>query len=406
MEFLNAIWSVLLDLGPWLLLGMLIAGILHAILPPDFVRRHLTGRGAVLRAVALGVPLPLCSCGVIPVGLGLKKDGASDGAAVGFLISTPQTGVDSILVSAAFLGWPFAAFKVLSALVTGVVGGYLTDATVPRSVSRSEPEHEQRPGQARGFRPAVEHALDLLRPIWHWILFGVVASALVETQVPEDFFVGLSEAGTLVPVLAALVVSIPMYICATASVPIAAAMVAGGMPAGAALVFLMAGPATNVATIGAIFRVLGRRALTVYLATLVIGSLAAGLLLDSVLPLSAYVAEHTHHGGATWWSTAGAVILTGLIAWFAMSYLRDFVSRLRARAPGRSHPVNILVTGMTCGGCTSKLERALRDADGVVSVNVTLDPGRVRVFGSAEPERLRDIIQSVGFSVTPRAHSK
>ena len=131
---IQAMWEVLLSLAPWMLLGMAIAGILHVALPRGFVRRHLGGRGGVAKAVALGVPLPLCSCGVIPAGLGLKRDGASDGAAVGFLISTPQTGVDSILVSASFLGWPFALFKVLAATITGlflIVGGGDIGALAP-----------------------------------------------------------------------------------------------------------------------------------------------------------------------------------------------------------------------------------------------------------------------------------
>ena len=126
---LNAIWSILLDLAPWLLLGAGVASALHIWLPPGLLQRHLSGYAGVAKAVALGVPMPLCSCGVIPAGLGLKKDGASDGAALGFLISTPQTGVDSILVSASFLGWPFALFKVGAATVTGLVGGWLVEST-------------------------------------------------------------------------------------------------------------------------------------------------------------------------------------------------------------------------------------------------------------------------------------
>ena len=123
----ESLWQITLELAPWLLLGMAIAGLLHGLLPPDFVGRHLRGRAGVAKAVVLGVPLPLCSCGVIPTGLGLKKDGASNGASVGFLISTPQTGVDSILVSASFLGWPFALFKVAAAAITGLVGGWIAD---------------------------------------------------------------------------------------------------------------------------------------------------------------------------------------------------------------------------------------------------------------------------------------
>ena len=125
MNFIHQAWQIVLELAPWLLLGLLLAGILHVLLPVGFVKRHLGSPGfaSVLKAVAVGVPLPLCSCGVIPAALGLKKEGASNGAAVGFLISTPQTGVDSILVSATFLGWPFAIFKVISALLSGLMGG-------------------------------------------------------------------------------------------------------------------------------------------------------------------------------------------------------------------------------------------------------------------------------------------
>ena len=118
--FLTAVWHISLELAPWLLLGTVVSAALHVLLPKGFIQRRLTGFTGIGTAVMLGVPLPLCSCGVIPAGLGLKRDGASDGAAMGFLISTPQTGVDSVLVSAAFLGWPFALFKLASAAVMGM----------------------------------------------------------------------------------------------------------------------------------------------------------------------------------------------------------------------------------------------------------------------------------------------
>ena len=122
-----ASWKVLCQLAPWLLLGMLLSGLLHVFLPAGFVRKKFQGAIGVVKAVLLGVPLPLCSCGVVPAGIGLKNQGASNGASVGFLISTPQTGVDSILVSASFFGWPFAFFKMAVAAITGVIGGWITD---------------------------------------------------------------------------------------------------------------------------------------------------------------------------------------------------------------------------------------------------------------------------------------
>ena len=138
-KFITGCWTTLCELSPWLLLGMLISGILHVVLPKSFVRRRFRGFGGVVKSVLLGVPLPLCSCGVIPAGIGLKNDGASDGAAVGFLISTPQTGIDSVLVSASFFGWPFAIFKMFAAAVTGILGGWLTEVS-----GESETELDQK----------------------------------------------------------------------------------------------------------------------------------------------------------------------------------------------------------------------------------------------------------------------
>jgi uncharacterized membrane protein YraQ (UPF0718 family)/copper chaperone CopZ len=391
---LNSMWEVLLSLAPWLLLGMMIAGILHVALPRDFIRRQLGGRAGVPKAVALGVPLPLCSCGVIPAGLGLKKDGASDGAAVGFLISTPQTGVDSILVSASFLGWPFALFKVLSAALTGVVGGWLTDAAGSSSSAEEDEGSCSSSEGAEGWRAGWDHALEILRSIWRWIVFGIVVSALIDAFVPEGFFTGLAGYGAVVPILAALAVSLPLYVCSTASVPIAAALVAGGMPAGAAIVFLMAGPATNVATIGAIFRALGKRALTIYLGTIIIGSLAAGLLFDFLLEGTVSSAAHLHEEGA-WWAVASAIVLLGLLAWFFVEDAR----KLFRRRPTEGPRIEIGVSGMTCGGCSSKLESVLMKEEGVAAVEITLDPGKAIINGTIDRERLRQVVEQAGFKL-------
>ncbi|MCA9710868.1 MAG: permease, partial [Myxococcales bacterium] len=254
MALLHAMGSVMLALAPWLLLGAAVAGLLHVLLPEGFVHRHFAGRGGVVKAVALGVPLPLCSCGVIPAGLGLRRDGASPGASVGFLISTPQTGVDSMLVSASFLGWPFALLKVGAAVVTGVVGGWLTDAVHAQPEATAPGGSSGAAAMDRSLRGAVAHGLDVLRTIWRWVLVGVVASAAIEVLVPPRVFAMLTGAGEVWALLTVLALSLPLYVCATASVPIAAALVAGGFPPGAALVFLMAGPATNVATLGAVYR--------------------------------------------------------------------------------------------------------------------------------------------------------
>lgn len=405
--YLQAVWAVWLELAPWLLLGATVAAVLHVVLPPSFVGRHLTGRAGVLKAVAFGVPMPLCSCGVIPTGLGLKKQGASDGSAVGFLISTPQTGVDSILVSASFLGWPFAIFKLASAAVLGVFGGWLTDAVAggkrPEAVA-PDPDSSRR----HTLRDGWDHGVLLIRTIWHWLVFGVLVSAALTTFVPPETFSQFTAGGGALAMLAVLAVSVPLYVCATASVPIAAALVATGFPPGAALVFLMAGPATNLATIGAVQRAFGRSALLAYLATVVGGSMALGMAFDFVVDAStAQSAMAHHHGDMAWWAVASGVALAAGMVWFAFEEMRDLLRRWTKTEETAGPPViEVPVQGMTCNGCVRKLEGRLRAAPGVEEVEVSLEPGQARVRGQIDAEAVRAVVRETGYEVPtkPQTH--
>jgi len=386
MPFLAAAWHVTLELAPWLLLGAVVAGLLHAVLPRGFVRRHLTGRGAVFKAVALGVPLPLCSCGVIPAGLGLQKDGASKGASLGFLIATPQTGVDSLFVSGSMLGWPFAVFKLASAVALGWIGGAVTDRVVESDGEVTPPTETGRPG----LRAGASHAVMIVESIWRWLVFGIVVSALVTVLVPADAFEGFGAYGGALAMLAMLAVAVPLYVCATASVPIAASLVAAGFPPGAALVFLMAGPATNLATIGAVRKAFGGKALAVYLTTVVAGSVLLGWAFEFVLPAAGHV--HAHEHGQSWWAVASAVVFLAALGFFAVSDAR----RMLRRAP--TETVEIGVEGMTCNGCVRKLERALAAEPGVTKVHVSREPGLAEVAGSVSLERVAAIVREVGYA--------
>jgi uncharacterized protein len=408
---LNASWHILIELAPWLLLGMVIAGLLHGLLPADFSKRQLQGNSGVLKAVGLGVPLPLCSCGVIPAGLGLKKDGASDGAAMAFLISTPQTGVDSILVSSSFLGWPFAFFKLASAALMGLVGGWLS-----KFFGGPSPEIEEDPtshsSDKRGLSEMVAHGLDLIRTIWGWLLFGVLASAAITLYVPPSLFESIEAQGTLVACFAVLGISLPLYVCATASVPMAAAMVAGGMPPGAALVFLMAGPASNMATIGAVYKGFGGRNLAIYLGTIGFGSIALALAFEQLIDpetvrqvLSASGMHGMQEGAslamvhpAAWWETASAFALIGMLFFFAFEDTQRMFRR-KKMAENTASSIVFPVGGMTCGGCSGRVEKALLAVDGVQSVVVDLDPGQAKIVGSASESTLKDAVISIGFTV-------
>ena len=241
------IWHIMLELSPWLLFGMLLAGILHVLLPSGFIRRHLGGSkfSSVFKAVAVGVPMPLCSCGVIPTAIGLHKDGASKGAATGFLISTPQTGVDSILVSATFLGWPFAIFKVISALLSGLIGGLFVNYTengrkgkvnsnktteIKNCCSSEKPSppgteelQDSSSASAAGLLIKIKEALSfgllqLLGDIYKWLIVGILAAALINAFISPGELHNVAWTQGLLGMLAMLLISLPMYVCATASV--------------------------------------------------------------------------------------------------------------------------------------------------------------------------------------------
>jgi uncharacterized membrane protein YraQ (UPF0718 family)/copper chaperone CopZ len=392
-----AIWEVWLELAPWLLLGLAIAGVLHGLLPKDFIRQQLTGRYAVFKAVAFGIPLPLCSCGVIPAGLGLKKDGASDAASVGFLISTPQTGLDSIFVAAGFLGWPFALFKVLSALIMGLAGGSLTtrwggarielDDGVAAAHATDTVVHP--------LWDIVLHAFDLLHAIWRWLIFGVVASALITVFLPAEFF---AQMPATMEWLAVLLFAIPLYVCATSSVPIAAALVAAGMPLGAALIFLMAGPATNMATLGAVYRGFGKRILAIYLATIVVGSVGLAWLFNALLPSQKILDTSTHHHEPALWALLGAYVLMALMVLCAWRDVRVLFDRWFGWFSSEAPAFELGIEGMTCGGCVSKLQAELKQVAGVSLAVVTLEPAQAKVYGSPTEESVRQAVEAAGFT--------
>lgn len=398
----QAAWSVSVELAPWLLLGAAASGLLHATLPPGFMQRQLRGPMGVLKAVLIGVPLPLCSCGVIPAGVGLKADGASDGAAVGFLIATPQTGVDSVLVSASFFGWPFAAMKVAAALASGLSGGLLTEALSPAGPATPPPAAPRaRPSPVERLRAGLGHAIEMIRSIYGWLSVGVLASAAISAFLPADGLAWSAAGGPLPAMLGALVISVPLYVCATASVPLAAALVGAGMPTGAAMVFLMAGPATNLATLGAVGRTFGRRALAVYLGTLVVGSMGFGLLYEALFgALDSGAAVHVHEHRSALGGVA-AVVLILMVAVFAAQDLMGRWARWRQRMtePSRAPEQRLPVEGMTCGGCASRLERVLRAVDGVESVTISLEGKSAALQGTASRAAIIATIEGAGFEV-------
>ena len=401
MTFLHEAWHTTVMLAPWLFLGAISAGIIHKVLPPGWMRRHFNGPGGVLKAVVLGVPLPLCSCGVIPAGLSIKKQGGSSGASIAFMISTPQTGVDSILVAASFLGWPLAIFKVFLASVTGIIGGLLGDdsSNAQAQAAALPTSDDEKP---RTWKDAYLHAQELIESIWGWLLFGILLSATLSTLFPAGTIGGQAAESLIISSLITLVISLPLYVCATASVPIAAALVHAGMPLGSALIFLMAGPATNAATIGAVHRTFGRNRTILYLVSIIVGSVGGAFLFESIWGDSTtMMMNHAHESGFNLIEYASAI---GLIFYFLLFGFQDLRSMLSARTQSSSpaeglETVVLPVEGMTCQGCVKKLTRNLEAVPEINSVHVDLESASATVTGNVTTDSVSDAIKACGFKV-------
>ena len=311
-------WATVGRMSPYLLFGFVVAGILKVLIPTSFVQRHLAGKGIwpIIKSSLFGVPLPLCSCGVIPVSMSLRKRGASPGATVAFLLSTPQTGVDSIFVTLSLLGPVFMVVRPVVALITGIVGGIAVDLFGKDASAAAElPDDEDSTNDKSKFSIGFRHAfLVLPRDLGTAMFVGLLIAAFISVVVPDDFFADKIGTG-LGAMILMMLVGIPVYVCATASVPVAVALIAKGLTPGAALVFLMTGPATNAATFVTIWKVLGRRTAIIYILTVAACALAAGLLLDATFSdLGGQIHSHYHKMGTTPRQHISAVILLAILA--------------------------------------------------------------------------------------------
>ncbi|MBA1433263.1 MAG: SO_0444 family Cu/Zn efflux transporter [Epsilonproteobacteria bacterium] len=358
MEYITLFFSALLDLSnamaPYILFGLIFAGFLHELVPDSIVKNHLGHESviSVIKSTIFGIPLPVCSCGVIPLAAGIKKSGASNGSTLSFLISTPITGVDSILATYGMFGWAFTVYRVITSIIISIIAGILTNfyakeqeaaaekpkaafsmaapTTAPNAamgfsaVSPVKKEEESCSEgsccsgsceEAKGnfFTRAFAYAFGtLLKDIASPLLVGLLVGALITVAVPENLSEILVEYNWLSYIIV-IAIAVPMYVCATASLPIAAGLMLAGVSPGAAFVFLSAGPATNTVTIGVVKKMLGTTTLYIYLGTIIVGSIIFGLGLDYLLS-DVNVGELVHMNEEF-----------GVIAWASTIVLWSFV---------------------------------------------------------------------------------
>ena len=329
MNLLTNFWNLVIESAPWLLAGYLLAGIIKQVIPARWVEQQLAGPGMlpVLKGAIIGAPLPLCSCGVIPAALAIRKAGASKGATASFLVATPETGVDSIAFSFAVLGPVYAIARPVAALLSAVVAGLLVRVmdreSAPEPVTKScggccgsktaAPTVE--PTLAEKLQASLRYGFgSMIADTAHWLLIGLAAAALITTYIPQSFFLQWGDG--LPGMVVMVIIGPPMYICATASTPVAAGFLFAGMSPGAALVFLLTGPASNIATLGVIRQQLGNRSLLAYLSGVIGTAIVCGLALNKLFdyfqwPLQLHLMAH----GTSWplWRQLAAILLAVLI---------------------------------------------------------------------------------------------
>ena len=408
--FLREMWGLCLEMAPYLLLGMLVSGLISIFIDSSFIFKHIGQKnaGSVLKSTLFGIPLPLCSCGVIPVAATLRESGASKGATVSFLVSTPQTGVDSIFLTYGMLGPMFALFRPLAALASGFFSGIVInnfDHDMHHHLSESDNAPKTKESFDKRIISGVKYGFltlpaDIVIPLTQ----GLVVAAAIAILIPPQFIAEHFSSSNLIQYTMMLAVSLPIYVCATASIPIAVVLMAKGITPGAAFIFLMAGPATNASSIAVIKNILGKRTLYHYLVLIAFTAISFGYILDNFLTVTLPdMSSHTHHHvmddyGSIILSVIFLVILVN--AYFYRSRPESTDSKdIENNIENDQEKIAITVDGMTCSHCKESVESAIYSFSGVASASVDLLTGNVIVVGSGLDETaLKEKITAKGFS--------
>ena len=404
-HFINSLWAIICEMSPYILLGFIIAGVLHVFVEQRTMSRHLSGNSlsSVIKAALFGIPLPLCSCGVLPTAVSLRRQGAGKGATTSFLIATPQTGVDSIAATYSLLGLPFAILRPVAALTGAVFGGAMVnkfdkeDDAESINCAISDEDTKSQP-LAHKIGAALKYGLiDMVASVGPWLVTGLIIAALITVLVPDTLFVGLSRY-PLLAMLAVVAVAVPMYVCATGSIPIAMSLMVKGLSPGIAFVLLMAGPAANFASLMILSRTQGRKATLIYVASVVVTAIAFGLIIDTFmpaswfLPASSVAAVDACHVTIGWFPTACSILLLALLGYtFIMNKHKNHHHNITEMT--KEYKIN----GMACQHCKNNVEKQLAKVPGVETVDVNLDKAVATVTGNADSNAVIEAIQLAGY---------
>ncbi len=410
-EYFTNLWGLFAEMAPWLLFGFLLAGILKVFFPQDLIKKYIGKNSwrSVINAALFGIPMPLCSCGVVPMGISLKESGASKGAVNAFLISTPQTGVDSIFATYSLMGAPFAILRPIVALFTGIIGGLVTnfitkDEKEVIQLTQYAPINYSQQTNKEKIEAIFKYGfITMLEDIVKWLVVGLLVAALISTIVPEDFFKNYIQNQWL-ELFVVLLISIPIYVCATGSIPIAIALLAKGISPGAALLFLMAGPATNIATITMLSKTLGRKGMLSYLFSIIFGTLFFVMIIN--LFFQEWVIEnlqlntHQHHHHLTALEYLLSFILLSLILYVVINKYYIIPKKNKLAMENTANKTIIDVQGMSCNHCVSSIENGVIKIQGVATINASLSENKVFIEGSPNLEQVKAKIRELGFTVS------
>lgn len=395
-------FSIFYSMSEYLLIGFLAAGIAKFFVSEDKIYKNLSGKGFsdIFKAAILGVPIPVCSCGVIPLVEHLKRSGASPKSIVSFLISTPTTGFDSIFATYSLLGPVFAVFRPISSFLGGLLGGTLVkifvneeEVNTSERIDVCETKDFERENLKEKFSKSLKYSFfELVESTGKWIILGIVLGTLISYLVPETLFKNYFS-NRFLSYLLMMLIGIPLYVCATGSIPIALSLIIKGISPGAALVFLIAGPATNSATILFVFKRLGKKTLLVYIVSIVIISLISGFILDTIFKNFDFMKNqiaHRHTENINYWKLLSTIALSVLI-------LRPYLMRIwRKKMEGKKFNV----PDISCSHCANSIENHVLKVKGVEKVFVDVSKKEVYVQGEFDNEEVEQAIKEAGY--TPR----
>lgn len=431
LDIFKHIYDIFIEISPFLLLGLFFVGILHIFFSKEFVTKHVgkDNVGSIVKASVLGVPLPLCSCGVIPTAIYMAKNGASKGAVISFLISTPQTGIDSIMATYGMLGWVFAIYRPIIAFLSGILGGIIVNifSKDPLTINIEDEKASETSSCSSGTcnsttcgtKPMKKQ--NVITRFYHYAFveflddiavhftIGIIISGLISFFIPAEFFTEYQLGSGIVGMLVMVAIGLPMYICATASIPIAITLMLKGVSPGAAFVFLTVGPLTNAASLAILAKIFTKKVMLIYVASASTIAIIAGLSLDlivttfslqeSVIPTIA--SGHMHDGGFlhTVYIVSAWIFAFMLLGSLYRRYLKPkFKSKIKKVNIMNSLKINI--EGMSCNHCVNNIKDTLLKQNNIDTADVDLPTNSAEITGkNLDKKTISDLIANLGYKV-------